>query len=66
MIFVIIVFVVIVGMIFILSIVDGIVFGFIVYILIKFVCGEYKDVYLIIYGLSVLFVVYFILIVNFI
>lgn len=62
----IIVFVVIVGMIFILSIVDGIVFGFIVYILIKFVCGEYKDVYLIIYGLSVLFVVYFILIVNFI
>ncbi|PII01623.1 NCS2 family permease [Acholeplasma laidlawii] len=57
-------FVVIVGMIFTSSIADGIAFGFIVYTLIKLVRGEYKDVHPIIYGSSVLFVVYFILTAN--
>lgn len=52
-------FVVIVGMIFTSSIADGIAFGFIVYTLIKLVRGEIKDVHPIIYGSSVLFIVYF-------
>ena len=54
-------FVVIAGMIFTSSIADGIAFGFIAYTLIKLVRGEIKDVHPIIYGSSVLFIVYFVL-----
>ena len=57
-------FIVIAGMLFTSSIADGIAFGFIVYSIIKVVRGEYKDVHPIIYGSSLLFILYFILTAN--
>lgn len=57
-------FIVIAAMIFTSSIADGIAFGFIVYTLIKLVRGEFKEVHPIIYGSSILFIVYFALTAN--
>lgn len=57
-------FIVIAAMIFTSSIADGIAFGFIVYTLIKLVRGEIKEVHPIIYGSSILFIVYFALTAN--
>lgn len=57
-------FVVIVAMLFTSSIADGIAFGFITYTLIKLVRGEIKQVHPIIWGSSILFIVYFALMAN--
>lgn len=43
------------------SVADGIAFGFISYTVIKLVKGEYKEVHPILYGSSILFIVYFVL-----
>ena len=57
-------FVVIIAMIFTSSIADGIAFGFIVYTIIKLVRFEIKEVHPIIWGSSILFIVYFSLMAN--
>lgn len=57
-------FVVIIAMIFTSSIADGIAFGFIVYTIIKLVRFEIKEVHPIIWGSSILFIVYFALMAN--
>ncbi|CDR30095.1 Guanine/hypoxanthine permease PbuO [Acholeplasma oculi] len=57
-------FVTIAGMLFTSSIADGIAFGFIMYSLIKLIRGEIKSVHPIIYGSSILFIIYFALMAN--
>ncbi len=57
-------FVTIVAMLFTSSIADGIAFGFITYSIIKLVRGEFKDVHPIVFGSSILFIVYFALTAN--
>lgn len=57
-------FIVIAGMLFTSSIADGIAFGFITYTLITLVRGEIKQVNPIVWGSSILFIVYFALMAN--